>query len=90
MERSNFSSTHQSGEVMSITSIGIDLTKNVFPGHGVDEHGKPVLVRSRIKREALLELIANQALIFSRPRPLAATESVHTSYHTCQTKGGNS
>lgn len=30
---------------MAIITIGIDLAKNVFAVHGVDEHGKPVLVR---------------------------------------------
>jgi transposase len=32
---------------MAIVFVGIDLAKNVFAVHGVDEHGKPVLVRPR-------------------------------------------
>jgi transposase len=28
---------------MKITTVGIDLAKNVFQIHGVDDHGKPVL-----------------------------------------------
>jgi transposase len=28
---------------MKVTAIGIDLAKNVFQVHGVDEHGKVVL-----------------------------------------------
>ena len=30
---------------MAIVHVGIDLAKNVFAVHGVDEHGKPALVR---------------------------------------------
>ena len=37
MERSNFSSTYLEREVMAIITIGIDLAKNVFAVHGVDE-----------------------------------------------------
>ena len=43
---------------MAIITIGIDLAKNVFAVHGVDESGKPALVRPNVKRDALLELIA--------------------------------
>ena len=35
---------------MAIITIGIDLAKNVFAVHGVDETGKPVLVRPAVKR----------------------------------------
>lgn len=28
---------------MKITTLGIDLAKNVFQVHGIDEHGKAVL-----------------------------------------------
>lgn len=28
---------------MKVTAIGIDLAKNVFQVHGVDEHGKVIL-----------------------------------------------
>ena len=43
---------------MAIITIGIDLAKNVFAVHGVDEFGGPALVRPDVKRDALLELIA--------------------------------
>jgi transposase len=59
MERQNFSSTHLRGEIMAIVTVGIDLAKNVFAVHGVDESGKPVLVRPEVPRAKLLELIAN-------------------------------
>jgi transposase len=47
------------GEVMAIVTVGIDLAKNVFAVHGVDELGKPVLVRHEVSRAKLLELIGN-------------------------------
>ena len=44
---------------MSIVTVGIDLAKNVFAVHGVDEAGKPALVRPNVARGKLLELIAS-------------------------------
>lgn len=44
---------------MAIVTVGIDLAKNVFAVHGVDETGKAVLVRPEVPRAKLLELIAN-------------------------------
>jgi transposase len=61
MERSNFSSTHLRGEIMAIVTVGIDLAKNVFAVHCVDEVGKPALVRPEVPRAKLIELIANLA-----------------------------
>ena len=46
---------------MAIVTVGIDLAKNVFAVHGVDETGKPALVRPEVPRAKLLELIANLA-----------------------------
>lgn len=43
---------------MTILTIGIDLAKDVFAVHGVDEAGKPALVRPSVRRANLLELIA--------------------------------
>jgi len=43
---------------MSIMTIGIDLAKNVFAVHGVDENGKAVLVKPKVTRDQLLPLIA--------------------------------
>ena len=31
---------------MKITTVGIDLAKNVFSLHGIDDHGKAVLKRT--------------------------------------------
>jgi transposase len=43
---------------MTITTVGIDLAKNVFAVHGVDQNGKAVLVKPKVSRAALPELIA--------------------------------
>ena len=43
---------------MKITTIGIDLAKNVFQVHGVDERGNTVL-QKQIKRDQLVSFMAN-------------------------------
>lgn len=43
---------------MGIITVGIDLAKNVFAVHGVDDNGKPALVKPKVSREHLLPLIA--------------------------------
>jgi transposase len=43
---------------MKITTIGLDLAKNVFQVHGVDERGKPVL-KKQLKRAQVLPFFAN-------------------------------
>jgi transposase len=35
---------------MKLTTVGIDLAKQVFQFHGIDEHGK-VLVKKQLRRE---------------------------------------
>ncbi len=42
---------------MTVVTVGIDLAKNVFAIHGVDKNGKPVLVKPKVPRAALSELI---------------------------------
>ena len=42
---------------MEITTIGVDLAKNVFQVHGVDERGKVVL-RKQLRREQMAEFFA--------------------------------
>jgi transposase len=39
-------------------TIGIDLAKNVFAVHGVDDNGKAALVKPKVSRDQLLPLIA--------------------------------
>jgi hypothetical protein len=43
---------------MAIVFVGIELAKNVFAVHGVNELGKPELVRPAVPRARLHELIA--------------------------------
>ena len=43
---------------MKIITVGIDLAKNVFAVHGIDERGKAALVRPSVRREQLLALMA--------------------------------
>src|SRR6187200_3497527 len=55
------SKSHQltrKGKSMAILYVGIDLAKNVFAIHGVDEHGKPALVRPSVPRARLHQLVA--------------------------------
>ena len=44
---------------MSILTVGIDLAKNVFAVHGVNDAGKAELVRPAVPRAQLHELIAS-------------------------------
>ena len=44
---------------MNIITIGIDLAKNIFTVHGVNESGKAELVKPKVPRDQLLPLIAN-------------------------------
>ena len=43
---------------MKITAVGIDLAKNVFAIHGVDERGK-VMLRKQLKRAEVAKFFAN-------------------------------
>ena len=42
---------------MKVTTVGLDLAKNVYSVHGVDEHGK-VVVKRQLSRAKLLEFFA--------------------------------
>jgi transposase len=59
----------------TIVTIGIDLAKNVFAIHGVDATGKPVLLRPRVPRATLLELIA------ALPQCLIGMEACSGAHH---------
>lgn len=52
---------------MAIVTVGIDLAKNVFAVHGVDETGKPVLVRPEVQKikENKREKIKGHPLCFA-------------------------
>jgi transposase len=59
---------------MAIIRIGIDLAKNVFAVHGVDERGQVQLART-VRREQLLELIA------ALPPCIVAMEACSGAHH---------
>lgn len=44
---------------MNIVTVGIDLAKNIFALHGIDQSGKAVLIKPKVARGQLLELIAS-------------------------------
>ena len=46
------------GSANDVTVLGIDLAKNVFAVHGVNASGKPCLVRPNVRRDQLLDLLA--------------------------------
>lgn len=60
---------------MAIMTIGIDLAKNVFAVHGVDENGKAALIKPRVTREQL------QALIAQLPPCLIGMEACTGAHH---------
>ena len=41
---------------MKVTTVGIDVAKNLSQVHGVDERGRAVLIR-RVRRSQLLEVV---------------------------------
>lgn len=59
---------------MKITTAGIDLAKNVFQVHGVDEHGKTVL-KKQLKREQMAPFFANL------PKCLIGMEACGSAHH---------
>jgi transposase len=59
---------------MQVTTIGLDLAKNVFQVHGVDFHGRVVL-RKRLSRSRLLEFFANL------PRSVIGMEACGGAHH---------
>ncbi len=44
---------------MAIAFVGVDLAKNVFAAHAVNESGRPELVRPAVPRAKLRELLAS-------------------------------
>ena len=43
---------------MKVTTLGIDLAKNMFQLHGVNEYGKTV-IKKQIRRDQMAEFFAN-------------------------------
>jgi transposase len=59
---------------MKVTRIGLDMAKNVFEVHGVDEHGKVVLKKT-LKRDKVMEFFAHL------PPCLIGIEACGSSHH---------
>ena len=60
---------------MSIVAVGVDLAKNVFAVHGIDETGKVVLLKPKVKRADLLPLLR------SSPACLIGMEACSGAHH---------
>jgi len=60
---------------MSIVTVGIDLAKNIFAVHGVDEAGTAVLVKPKVAREQL------SALMVQLPPCLIGMEACSGAHH---------
>ena len=58
---------------MKITSVGIDLAKNVFQVHAVDERGKTGL-RTQLRRDQMMSFFANGTM--ARPAWRRSTASI--------------
>src|SRR5687768_10057693 len=56
--KSNHSKKEEGSKVKTISVLGVDLAKNVFQLHGLDESGKTVL-RRQLSRNKLLLFVAN-------------------------------
>ena len=59
---------------MQVTTIGLDLAKNVFQVHGVNEHGKTVL-RKQLRRDQVAPFFANL------PACLVGIEACASAHH---------
>lgn len=66
---------------MNITTIGIDLAKNVFGIHGVDERGR-VVVRKVLSRRRMVEFMAKL------PRCVVGMEACATAHYWARTITG--
>ena len=63
---------------MNIVTVGIDLAKNIFALHGVDQHGKAIFIKPKVVRGQLLEIVAHlpPCLIGMEPASAACRRSV--------------
>ena len=52
---------------MKITTVGIDLAKNVFQVHGIDERGKAVLGKQLRRAQVAVGLSESSANVSVRP-----------------------
>jgi transposase len=65
---------------MQVSTVGLDIAKNVFQVHGIDEHGRTVL-RRKVRRDQLLKL-------FGELEPcLVGMEACATAHHWARELG---
>ena len=65
---------------MQVSTIGLDIAKNVFQVHGDDDHGRTVL-RRKVRRDQLLKL-------FGELEPcLVGMEACATAHHWARELG---
>ncbi len=55
---------------MKVTTVGIDLAKQIFQVHGVDGHGKTV-IRRQLRRAQMAEFFTNLPPAWSAWKPVA-------------------
>ena len=60
---------------MNITTVGIDLAKNVFQVHGIDQHGKVVL-KKQLKRAQVAPFFRQPFCLLDRDRSLRQRSSL--------------
>jgi hypothetical protein len=65
---------NEEGPKMQVTTLGIDLAKNVFQLHGCDAKGRPVL-RKQLTRKQMLAFLSNL------PSCLVAMEACATAHY---------
>ena len=53
---------------MQVSTIGVDLAKNVFQVHGVDSAGKAVITR-QLRRKQVMDFLASFPLAWSAWKP---------------------
>ena len=53
---------------MNVSTIGVDLAKNVFQVHGVDSAGKAIITR-QLRRKQVLEFFSKLPVAWSVWRP---------------------
>jgi transposase len=58
VEHKKTTQTEEEEPAMNITTIGLDIAKNVFQVHGVDPYGR-VVVRKKLRRAEVLSFFAN-------------------------------
>ena len=61
---------------MMILTVGIDLAKNVFAVHGVNEAGKAELVRPAMPRDKLHARVRHQGAFLSTFAPAQPSKSM--------------